>query len=524
MDDFLATAEKKVLVEIVKVAQKRGMKGSKGDWKQFLTSYDKKFGSSLSDPSKRSTDVLTAFVRSFDNQDDLQLFARVVECNSNRQGVAQFLNNSPANESKEQKLVRVTLEHPQYPIDYAFPSHNQDWVVTKLKKKSKEMISNAMLAVDCEMVLCEDGTEALVRVCVVDQNLEVKLDELVNPDKEVADYRTEITGVAASELAGVTCTLADIQKSFKKLLSDGTILIGHSLCNDLQALKIDHKMVIDTAYVFRYSDGPIYRKPSLNNLCKAVLGYEVRKKGSPHNCLDDACAAMKLVLAKVEREVGDTIPSVQEDVPEINTAKLLLHRIPRTVPSKELHKAIPGNFTLEVKKPSIKAKGDIYSAFAIFKNEQEAQLTYEKLKGTQEEDSTGKPQKLIEFKVSIGVITDFYVRKMAHDSSLDQVSSKRALEVEESTCANKKQKTGQTIEDETMSDLDHCCDHLKEIERLTEEQEKLLKQCSDQLKDIEGLKQEIKNREYEISMLKKSQVPEEQEKRLHKKKDKKKRK
>lgn len=47
---------------------------------------------------------------------------------------------------------------------------------------------------------------------------------------------------------------------------------------------------------------------------QSVLGYEVRKKGSPHNCLDDARAAMKLVLAKVEREVGDTIPSAQEDV------------------------------------------------------------------------------------------------------------------------------------------------------------------------------------------------------------------
>jgi len=30
-----------------------------------------------------------------------------------------------------------------------------------------------MLAVDCEMVLCEDGTEAVVKVCVVDHNLEV---------------------------------------------------------------------------------------------------------------------------------------------------------------------------------------------------------------------------------------------------------------------------------------------------------------------------------------------------------------
>lgn len=41
-----------------------------------------------------------------------------------------------------------------------------------------------------------------------------------------------------------------------------------------------------------------------------------------------------------------------------------------------------------LQKPSIKAKGDIYSAFAIFKNEQEAQLAYEKLKGTQEEVET----------------------------------------------------------------------------------------------------------------------------------------
>jgi RNA exonuclease 1 len=49
----------------------------------------------------------------------------------------------------------------------------QEWVVTKLSTKSKVMSSNVILAVDCEMVLCEDGTEALVRVCVVDRNLQV---------------------------------------------------------------------------------------------------------------------------------------------------------------------------------------------------------------------------------------------------------------------------------------------------------------------------------------------------------------
>ena len=35
------------------------------------------------------------------------------------------------------------------------------------------MSSSAMLAIDCEMVLCSDGTEAVVRVCVVDDKLKV---------------------------------------------------------------------------------------------------------------------------------------------------------------------------------------------------------------------------------------------------------------------------------------------------------------------------------------------------------------
>ncbi|CAB4314642.1 unnamed protein product [Prunus armeniaca] len=186
-----------VLVEIVKLSQKRGMKGNKGDWKQFLNIYDMKFGASLSDPGNRSNDVLTAYLKTFDKEDDLKVLAKVVQCHSNRQAVDPLLKTFPENESPEQSNVRSTLEHPQYPLDYSFPSHEQDWVVSKRGKKSKATISNGMVAVDCEMVLCEDGSEALVKVCVVDENLQVKLDELVNPRKKVADYRTEITGVSA---------------------------------------------------------------------------------------------------------------------------------------------------------------------------------------------------------------------------------------------------------------------------------------------------------------------------------------
>ena len=49
----------------------------------------------------------------------------------------------------------------------------------------------------------------------------------MNPNKEVADYRTEITGVSAADLFGVTCTLADIQVLWLSIWFQGIYPIIH---------------------------------------------------------------------------------------------------------------------------------------------------------------------------------------------------------------------------------------------------------------------------------------------------------
>ncbi|GFZ18759.1 small RNA degrading nuclease 3 [Actinidia rufa] len=102
MDEKIASARKEVLVELVKMAQKRGMKGSKGTWKEFLSVFDKKFGSSLSDPTRRSTDALAAFLNTFSQKDDLKFFDKVMRCHSNRDAVEQFKEKSEEVESPEQ--------------------------------------------------------------------------------------------------------------------------------------------------------------------------------------------------------------------------------------------------------------------------------------------------------------------------------------------------------------------------------------------------------------------------------------
>ena len=60
-------------MDIVKFAQKNGLKGAKGGWKEFLDCHDKKFGAGLSDPAKRSSDILAAFLGTFTQEKDFMV-------------------------------------------------------------------------------------------------------------------------------------------------------------------------------------------------------------------------------------------------------------------------------------------------------------------------------------------------------------------------------------------------------------------------------------------------------------------
>lgn len=66
----------------------------------------------------------------------------------------------------------MVLLHGSFTSSLIFRSR-KEWMVVKYKKKSKAMKSTEIIAIDCEMVLCEDGTEALVKVCAVDHHLKV---------------------------------------------------------------------------------------------------------------------------------------------------------------------------------------------------------------------------------------------------------------------------------------------------------------------------------------------------------------
>ena len=173
----------------------------------------------------------------------------------------------------------------------------------------EEVTENSPLySVDCEFCMTKKGLE-LTKVCVVDSQLNEVYSSLVKPDNPIINYLTRYSGITAEMLIDVTTKLSDVQKALKTLLPPNAIWIGQSLNNDLHKLQMFHPYVIDTSVIYNIS-GERGRKTKLKTLSHMFLGEDIQTEETKgHDPKEDAIAAMKLVLLKLEKgyDFGDAI-------------------------------------------------------------------------------------------------------------------------------------------------------------------------------------------------------------------------
>ncbi|KAK1586371.1 hypothetical protein Q3G72_001925 [Acer saccharum] len=567
--DRLDRLEKKVLVEVVQLVHKRRMRGTVGGWKDFLNLYDKKFGCSVSDPSRRSDYELSSFLKTFNKKKDLKFIEEALQSHMNRDSVEQSKDIIPADESPEQILESEKAMLLLHKIPISVPSEELRRVVPgdfnfTVRVKNDQLKANARGRNYCAVVIFSNPQEA-------DQAF-----ENVNgkPEKDSAGLPQKLVEFQFD--AGITTELYvrkmardnpyEVWRKKRVLLFQGKENSGESkklnteqkikeeISSESKKLKTEQEIKEEeiSCESKKLKTEQEIKEEISGESKKLKTQQEIMVDSNQSNCDDHLkeieSSRQEFIEEALQSHMNrdsveqskDIIPADEspEQILESEKAMLLLHKIPISVPSEELHRVVPGdfNFAVRVKNDQLKAnaRGRNYCAVVIFSNPQEADQAFENVNGKPEKDSAGLPQKLVEFQFDAGITTKLYVRKMARDNPYEVWRKKRVLLFqgkensgeskklnteqkikEEISSKSKKLKTEQEIKEEEISCESKKLKTEQEIkEEISGESKKLKTQqeikeeimvdsnqsnCDDHLKEIESSRQEVSENDFQIS-------------------------
>ncbi|KAI9497392.1 ribonuclease H-like domain-containing protein [Zychaea mexicana] len=163
--------------------------------------------------------------------------------------------------------------------------------------------SRTVVALDCEMAYTTAGME-LVRVTAVDENCQILLDELVFPSHMVIDLNTRYSGIKT--LAGAKHNLDSVRKELFKYVDANTILLGHGLENDMNALRLLHPKIIDTVTLYPHPKGLPFRY-GLRVLSTKILQKFIQDSTEGHDSFEDAKTCVDLLEKYMKSPQGQKL-------------------------------------------------------------------------------------------------------------------------------------------------------------------------------------------------------------------------
>lgn len=214
----------------------------------------------------------------------------------------------------------------------------EGFVRTKKRSQHPKDGNTGMFSLDCEMCFTGCGLE-LAKVSIIRSDGNLHYESFVRPERDIVDYNTRFSGITEKDLStggsysitsmrrastasnssasstgsnGYTRTvktLKEVQKDLLKFIFDDTILIGHSIENDLKALKLIHKTIIDTSISFPHYYGLPYRR-SLKSLTKTILKRDIQQLETGHCSFEDSRACLELMLWKVRKDFRTMLEQV----------------------------------------------------------------------------------------------------------------------------------------------------------------------------------------------------------------------
>lgn len=169
------------------------------------------------------------------------------------------------------------------------------------------------IVIDCEMVGTGNrgSVSELARLSAIDFFTGTLLiDSFVRPIGKVTDWRTKWSGITESAMRAAIASNEVLKNQMAaraelfKFMDSQTILIGHALHHDLEALGILHNVTVDSSKLAKAAVGKDVRKDwGLKTLCKELLGITIQDNGkNGHDSVEDALATREVVLWCAEHE------------------------------------------------------------------------------------------------------------------------------------------------------------------------------------------------------------------------------
>ncbi|CAG8214502.1 unnamed protein product [Penicillium nalgiovense] len=166
------------------------------------------------------------------------------------------------------------------------------------------------IVLDCEMVQVEGGRRELAFLSAIDfLTGEVLIDNYVQPKSKVVNWDSRFSGVtpgAMNKAVKKGTALFGWEGARSKLwefMDSETVLVGHSLNNDLDVLGIIHWNIVDSSIITSeavfytvHAREALNRTWSLKTLTNELVNYDIQVGKQGHSALEDAHATRDIVI------------------------------------------------------------------------------------------------------------------------------------------------------------------------------------------------------------------------------------
>lgn len=166
------------------------------------------------------------------------------------------------------------------------------------------------IALRCEMVRVPNDRLALAFIGMIDfLTGDILINKYVRPVERIVDWRSEVTGVTrliinrAIDDDEILEGWQEARQLLWEFIDEDTVIVGHSLNFDLEALGICHTKVVDSAIVAAEAvSQPVSPTTSINcmwdlkALVKGFLTMDIEISKSRHGALEGAYSARDVVI------------------------------------------------------------------------------------------------------------------------------------------------------------------------------------------------------------------------------------